>query len=660
MSPCGLAAMVRPLFRVALFLVPMSVLALAPTTPLAAARSHGSGTEVNLFVDASEVPRGIVHVRMEIPAKPGAMTLYYPKWIPGEHGPSGPITELAGLRLTAGGRAVPWERDPLDMYAIHCSVPAGVNRLDVALDALQSAKGSFTSGGSSTADLAVLNWNQLLVYPSVRSTDQLTVSAVLRLPSGWRYGTALQTEQAPATHIVGTTAGEAGGEIAFAPVSLTTLVDSPVLAGAHFRRIDISPANDSTHVIDIACDSEAGLAVTPEFVAGLRKLVNEAGALFGARHYSRYDFLVTLSDNVAHFGLEHHESSDDRFAERAIVEEPLRNVTSYVLAHEYVHSWIGKYRRPAGLVVSDFQKPMRTDLLWVYEGLTSYLGVVLTARSALTTPGWQRDGMARMAASLDRRPGRAWRPLKDTTIGAQFLYGSPDAWNSWRRGVDFYDEGVLLWLEADVLIRELSGGRRSLDDFCRVFAGGTSGPPEVSPHSFEDVLRALNQVAPYDWRGFMSQRVDSTSTHAPLGGITDGGWQLAWIDSLPPEMSACEKAWEYVDESFSVGVTVDKDGVLKDVIPGGPAARAGMAPGMKLLAANGRRYTSEHLREELRASKGARTPFEVIAEHGDFVRVFPLEWNEGTSYPTLVRNSARPDLLSEILEARTITTASNP
>ncbi len=394
-------------------------------------------------------------------------------------------------------------------------------------------------------------------------------------------------------------------------------------------------------------------AAPPEFVAGLRTLVNEAGALFGARHYRRYDFLVTLSDNVAHFGLEHHESSDDRFAERSVVDPQLRNLTSYALAHEYVYSWIGKYRRPAGLVGADFQGPYDTTLLWVYEGLTSYLGLVLTARSGLTTAEWQREELARIAESLERRPGRSCRPLKDTTIGAQFLYGSPDAWSSWRRGVDFYDEGVLVWLDADAVIRRQSNGRRSLDDFCRLFAGGTSGPPGVVPHTFGDVLETLQRVAPYDWRGFWAERLDSTSTGAPLGGITNGGWQLAWSDSLTGPIKASEKGYERVDESRSIGIVLDKDGVVTDVLHGSPAARAGLGPGMKLISANGRRYTAEHLREELRAAKGQDGPFEVVAEHGDFVRVFPIDWRGSAVYPTLARDESKPDMLSEILKPRT-------
>ncbi len=625
----------RVLVDVAIILCGFGIVASAP------ARSETAPQALRVFVDATEAPRGILHARIEIPARPGALTLHYPKWIPGEHGPTGPIADLAGLRLTADGRAVPWERDLVDMYAIHCMVPNGAKRLEVALDALQSTPGSFSSGSSTTSELAVLNWNQLLVYPTVSSTDHLSVTAHLRLPPGWKLGTALDRT------------GEDDGEIVFAPVSLTTLVDSPVLAGAHHRRVDLSPGQTPPHAIDIACDSEAGLAASPELVAAWRRLVNEGEALFGARHYGRYDFLLTLSDNVAHFGLEHHESSDDRLWEHTLVDEQLRKATASLLPHEYVHSWVGKYRRPVGLVRSDFQKSMDTELLWVYEGLTTYLGFVLTARSGLATPEWQRQMLAYRAGWLDKEAGRSWRPLQDTAIGAQFLFTAPSAWASWRRGVDFYDEGLLIWLEADALIRQKTGGKRSLDDFCRRFAGGVSGPPAVVPHTLEDVVQTLNQVSPHDWRGFLTARIDSVTARAPLGGIATSGWRLVWTDSLSDAMKADEKAWEYVGEPFSIGVSLNKDGVVTDVASGSPAAKAGLGPGMKLVAVNGRRFSVDRLREELRAGRPGQAPFEVLAEQGDFVREFQLDWHGGPVYPNLVRDESQPDLLSEILKPLT-------
>jgi predicted metalloprotease with PDZ domain len=619
----------------AVFVLLVATLAAAPGSAAPASPA------IRLVVDATEAPRRILHARLEIPVKPGPLTLVYPKWIPGNHMPSGPIADLTGLRLSANGRPLAWERDAVDMYAFHCRVPAGASRLDVAFDRLQSASGNYSTGRSITAQLAVFDWNELLLYPQGRPAAEITFVASLRLPAGWTYGTALATARA-----------DSGG-IEFAPVPLTTLVDSPVQAGAHRRRIELGPANGPPVAVQLACDSEAGLEAGPEQIAQWKQLVVEATALFGATHYRRYDFLYTLSDEVDHFGLEHHESSDDRAHERALVDDELRGAYSGLLPHEYAHSWNGKYRRPAGLVAPDFQTPSRTELLWVYEGLTTYLGWVLAARSALASPEWQRQELACEAAWLDRSPGRSWRPLKDTAIATPIIFGGPGTWSSWRRGADYYEEGSLIWLEADVLIRQRTAGKRSLDDFCRRFFGGVSGPPAVVPYGLDDVVKALGQVAPHDWRGFFEARLNSTSQRAPLGGIEGSGWRLAWSDSLSAYERAGEKVWERTDLRLSLGLELDNDGVITDVVPGSAAAQAGLAPGMKPNAVNGRRISVERLREALRAGKNGSEPFELLAEDGDFIRAFRLDWHGGELHPVLVRDASKPDLLSEILKPLT-------
>ena len=592
-------------------------------------------------VDATEAFRGILHSQVILTVQPGPLTLVYPKWIQGEHAPSGPIGDLTGLTLRAGGHPLAWTRDPLDMYAIHVTVPAGVTKLEIGLDALQDTEGRYSAGASTSSQLAIVNWNQLLVYPGDVATDAIEVGSRLRVPPGWEIGTALER------------AGTSGDLTTFKTVSLAELVDSPVQIGAHHRHIDLSPGGTPPHAIDLACDGEAGLAASPELVASWRRLVQEGGALFGARHYRRYDFLLSLSDDVAHFGLEHHESSDNRLKERALLDPELTVGSSDLLPHEYVHSWIGKYRRPEGLVRSDFQQPLETGMLWVYEGLTEYLGAVLATRSGIAPPEFTRELWAYRAATLDAEPGRTWRPLEDTAIAAQILYESPDTWGSWRRGTDFYSEGALIWLEADVIIRDKSGGSRSLDDFCRRFAGPPGGEPSLEPHSFDDVVRALDETTPYDWRRFFASRLDSITVRAPLDGLTGGGWRIGWVDTLTSAMRAREKVRENVDETFTLGIMLDKEGRMTDVLMGSPAARAGLAPGMKLIAVNGRRYAPERLREELRASKGRREPFTVIAEQGDFVRSYAIDWHGGARYPTLVRVTSTPDLLSKILEPRT-------
>ncbi len=613
---------------------------------VAAAAAHADFTPgaITLAVDASEAPRRLLHVAMSIPAGPGPLSLSFPKWIPGEHGPTGPLTDVAGLHLSVGDKPLAWERDLEDMYAVRVVAPAGTRAIDVAFDFLSATEtGGFSGAASCTANLALLSWNQLLLYPSGRPSDGLTYSASLRLPAGWSFGTALPVER------------ESGSEIRFAPASLTTLVDSPVLAGIHFRRVDLAPGVTPRQFLDMACDGKAGLAMTDDEIAHMRRLVAEAYALFGARHFRDYHFLLSLSDHVAHFGLEHHESSDDRSWERAWIDDDKRIASSNLLAHELTHSWNGKYRRPADLATPDYQTPMRDELLWVYEGLTQYIGFVLANRSGIRTPEQSREILARAAATLDATPGRTWRPLVDTAVEAQLLYNASDAWSSWRRGVDFYDEGVLIWLEADVTIRRLTHGARSLDDFCRKFHGGESGPPKVVPYTFDDVVRGLEEIASYDWRGFFETRLHALSPRAPIGGIEGGGWKIAYVDTMPASYKAVDAAHEHIDLLFSLGVVVnngEKDhGLVIDVVPGSPAARAGVAPGTTLVAVNGRHWSKDVLLDAVRATREG-APLELLVDNGDFFKACKLDYRGGARYPLLARAGSGVDVLSEILRGR--------
>jgi predicted metalloprotease with PDZ domain len=436
-------------------------------------------------------------------------------------------------------------------------------------------------------------------------------------------------------------------------VSLTTLVDSPVLAGEYFKAVPLDSSGGDVE-LDIAADSAAALAITPEQTEALRRLVQQADALFGARHYDRYRFLLTLSDNVAHFGLEHHQSNDTRMPERTFLEAALGRLGLWVLSHEYVHSWNGKYRRPAGLATANFQDPMQGELLWVYEGLTEYLGNLLAARSGLWTPEQYEDRLANVAADLDHRPGRAWRPLVDTTVAAQLLYGSPREWGAYRRGVDFYDEGLLIWLDADTLIREQSQGRRSLDDFCRAFHGGASSSPMVKPYTFDDVVKALNDVLPYDWRSFLNARVNATSEHAPLAGVERSGRRLVYNDT-PSRYLQDEEQWgdaKVADASYSIGMRIKEDGELQDVIPGMPAFQAGLAPGMKLIAVNGRRFTSDVLRDALQPTSAASATVTLLIENQDFFTPYSFTYQGGLREPHLERDASKPDLLGTIIAPR--------
>src|SRR5437899_5773249 len=435
-----------------------------------------------LQVDATEAPRKIYHAELHIPAAPGPLTLFYPKWIPGDHAPSGPINDLAGLHIFANGQPLLWKRDSIELFAFHIDVPQGVSSIDVKLDFLSAADADGSNSVSSTSELAILSWNQLILYPRGQASDELEVTAQLRLPRDWKFGTALPV------------AGMNDNAIEFKTVSLTTLVDSPVLSGRYFRRIELRPGATPTQYLDIAADSDEALNASPLLIEKYRKLVREARALFGATHYREYHFLLALSDRIPHFGVEHHESSDDRARENYLTDTASNLVGATLVPHEFVHSWNGKYRRPDGLATRDFEEPMKGDLLWVYEGLTEYMGWVLAARSDLITADLNRQFLALTAANLDNRAGREWRSLADTAISAQLLYEARSDWESMRRGVDFYDEGLLIWLEADTIIRKQTQGRKSLDDFCRAFYGAPSGPPQVKLYGFDSVTEALNSI----------------------------------------------------------------------------------------------------------------------------------------------------------------------
>ena len=593
---------------------------------------------VKLSVDLTSAPQHIIHATMRIPAVPGPMTLRYPKWLPGEHGPTGPIKNVAGIFVKANGKDIGWTRDPKDMFAFDVIVPAGATEIEASLDLLiPTSTEGFSSGASATAKLAVLSWNQVVLYPAGVKGNAISYEATLRLPQGWSFGTSLPVRTSRP------------GPVVFEPVSLTTLVDSPVLAGEFLRTVVLDERPGRRVALDMAADAEADLAIPAELLDGYKRLVKEADALFGARHFGNYHFLLTLSDKVSHFGLEHHESSDDRVRERSLVDADLRRQMLGLLPHEYVHSWNGKFRRPAELMPDDFAAPIDSNLLWVYEGLTQYLGWVLTSRSGLRTAAESLDHLALRAAELDARGGRSWRALEDTATAAQLLYESGDAWTAWRRSVDFYDEGTLIWLEADVTIRQLSGGKRSLDDFCKRFHGGGSGGPEVKVYGFSDVVADLNAVAPYDWSAFLTERIKRRGQGAPRGGIEGGGWSLTYDDTRSPLLKTQEEVEQTVDVRYSIGLLLDKTGTIVDVIPDSSAWAAGVAPGMKLVAVNGRRCSKYVLRDAIQATKATPAALRLLLENDDFFREVPVEVRGGERYPKLVRAATGNDVIGAIL-----------
>jgi predicted metalloprotease with PDZ domain len=588
---------------------------------------------MTVSVDATEAARNLLHTELTIPVKPGPLTLFYPKWIPGEHSPTGPINDLVGLKLTAGGKPIPWRRDDVEMFAFHCDIPQGVAVLDVAFDDVSQPE------STASAKLARIKWNRLLIYIEGLNSDAISVKASLKLPAGWRFASALPI------------ASERNNELQFKEVSLERLVDSPAIIGANFRKYPLS-SEGIMHEMDIMADTPAALELKPETLAGLKKIVQEAYALFGARHYRSYQFLVTLSDHGGSEGLEHHESSEDGAGEKALSEELELLDFDELIGHEYAHSWNGKYRRPAGLATPDFEQPMHGELLWVYEGLTQYLGKVLPARSGLWSAEDFHEAMAAVAAEMENQSGRAWRPLVDTAVDVQWTYSSPRAWMNYRRRVDYYDEGSLIWLDADVLIRTQTNGKLSLDDFCKRFHGGQDTGPMVKPYTFDDIVNTLNEVAPYDWRSFLSARVNAINPHAPMAGITNGGWKLVYTDKPNTEIRIADHSRKSVDLSYSLGVLLKEDGSVLDVNPNLPAFKAGIAPGMKIVSVNGRAWSTDVLHDAIVSAKGGNAPIELVVENGSFSETYKVNYHGGERYPHLERDSTKPDVLGEVIKSR--------
>jgi predicted metalloprotease with PDZ domain len=605
------------------------------------AANQNNSLPIRLVVDLTDAPRNIFHSTLSIPASPGEMTLVYPKWIPGNHRPSGPIGNVTGLHFRAGGQELVWRRDPVEMYSFHVTVPREAKEIEATLD-LISTDSAGAGGVAGSSNILDLNWNQVVLYPAGAASDAVQVVAAVRLPEGWKCGTALTTEHVSAD------------EVQFKPVSLTTLVDSPLIAGVHYRQIELVPAGEMpSHVIDMVADSDADLEMSPQDITAYRNLVTEADALFGAHHYRQYHFLYTLSDHVGHHGLEHHESSDNSVEERTLTDPNLHLLEGALLPHEFTHSWNGKYRRPAGLATRNYQDPMMADLLWVYEGLTEYLGNVLTARSGLWTPEQYREALAATAANMDHHAGRTWRPLEDTAVSVQTLRMLGGAWQSWRRGLDYYPEGELIWLDVDATIREQTKGRRSLDDFCRRFHGGESGAPKVVPYTFDDVVRSLNEIAAYDWAAFLNARVKATSTHAPLGGIEGGGWRLVYNDRPNAMLAAAQAQFKFSNFEDSLGFEFGKEGDIFDVVPGSPAYAAGLGPGMKLIAVNGRRASASLVSAALKSASETHHPTDLIVENGGFFKACSIPYYEGERNPHLERVEGKPDRLGDIVKSKT-------
>jgi predicted metalloprotease with PDZ domain len=595
---------------------------------------------ISLLVDLSNTPEQVLKVQETIPIKGRDITLLYPEWLPGTHSPSNPITQLAGLTITANGKQVPWSRDRVNMYAFHVAAPKDASTLEVSFQFLASLDPKRSRISAKFADLT---WNSVLLYPVGYFSRDIKFEAALRLPEAWKFACSLDVK------------AQDGNLIHFKETTLNTLIDSPLYAGVNFKRLDLSTGPDNPVFLDVFADKASDLEVTPEELQFHKNLVVEAQKLFHSRHYGRYDFLFSVSDVVSGKGLEHHQSSEDGSRANYFTDWGAGVGGRALLPHEYVHSWNGKFRRPADLWTPNFNVPMRNELLWVYEGLTDYYGNVLTARSGLRTAEQARDVFAQIAASFEISPGRNWRSLEDTTNQpiASSHGATPQVWPSWERGFDYYPESDLVWLDADTKIRELSDGKKSLDDFARLFFGIENGSFVTVTYTFDDLAKALNSVQPYDWAGFFRTRVSEVNPNVPEGGFAQGGYRLVYTDA-EPEWQKKPDSGRGTSFATSLGFSVKPDsanssGSLDQVTWNGLAFKAGITPDMQLIAVNDLKYTAAGLREAIVAAEKSKDAIKLLLKRGDEFITVSLDYHGGMRFPHLERVEATPARLDAIL-----------
>ena len=622
---------------------------LSPTAaPAAAANQASYPGLLRVAVNATDLDHRIFSVQQTLPVQPGSLTLWLPRWLPGTHSPAVDIIRMAGLVFRAGSQQLPWQRDPLDPFAFKLDVPGGVQQLNIEFQHLASltpANGRVVM----TPEMLNLQWHNLVLYPAGYAAARVQVQASLTLPGGWQAGTALRAERSQSSEL----SGNRVETLSYRPVSVETLVDSPVFAGRYLRRIPLDDAGSNSRgqvSLNIVADSEQQLMASEAQIDAHRRLVQQADKLFGARHFAKYDFLLALSEELSGIGLEHHESSENAVDTKYFEAWDKSVGSRELLAHEYVHSWNGKYRRPADLLTPNFNVPMQNSLLWVYEGQTEFWGHVLAARAGLTSPALARDRLAQHAAAYERRSGRAWRNLQDTTndnlMGGR---GRNKEWSNWQRtNGDYYVEALLVWLDVDSVIREKSGGKRSLDDFARAFFGGDDGQLGPKPYTFEEVVATLNSVQPHDWTAFLRERLDNHE-RAPTDGLARSGWQLVFSDTPSENFKAGEARSKTADFSYSLGLRVGVDGKVVDVLWDGPAFRVGLAPSATLVAVNMRSFSPELLKQAIVANKDGRLPLDLLVRDGTHFKHLRIDWRGGLRYPRLERISGREDRLTQMM-----------
>lgn len=614
-----------------------TVLATAFSAQAAAISEQPYPGTIVLKVDATNNAQQIFRVQQHIPAKSGKLTLLYPQWVVANHGPSGAINQFAGFKVSSNGKALEWKRDPLNVFAFNIDVPKGADAVDVEFELVspvENNQGRITF----TNDILGVQWQSLALYPAGYRSRNITVQPNLTVPPGWQFGSALEVNQ------------QKGDAIAFKPLDLETLLDSPLFAGRYFRRIDLDPGAKIPVHLNLVADSAEQLEATPEQIAPHRELIQQAYKLFQSQHYKHYDFLLGISDEFGGIGREHHQSSENGVKLGYFAEWKKYEARRELLPHEFTHSWNGKFRRPDGQDVPNFNTPLDNSLLWVYEGQTQYWGAVLAARSGLIAPEHTRDQLAATAARLDNVTGREWRALQDTTYDPIINARRPQVWNNWQRAEDYYQEGQLIWLDADTKIRELSDGKRSLNDFARDFFGVDNGVNVAKFYSFDDVVKALNKIQPYDWASFLHSRVEGHGPGAPLDGLARAGWKLVYTDKQTEFLKAQEDLSKSANFQYSLGFSVSSEGKLESFIWDGVGFKAGLSGNTTLLAVNGRAYKAEVLRAAVTAAKNSQAPINLLVKKGTLYQTIALDYHGGLKYPRLERIEGTPDRLADILK----------
>jgi len=629
-------------------MIQVSRLLPAITVLLAFTSAIAQKAPIHITADLSEAPRKLYHAEIDLPVSPGPITLTTPKWIPGNHRPTGPVDDITGVVFTVDGKILPWRRDDVDLYQFHLTIPKGVTTLHAHLDCIVTARIS--------QKMAVLEWEKLLLYPANIPVRDIPVQPSLIVPAGWGIGTALAPSGSGSYPVPSAGSNGKSAVTEFAVTNVEQLEDSPIISGQYFHEFPLAPEITPKHYIDVVSDAPEDSNLRPALLVELNNLVREAGAAYSSHHYHVYHFLLTLSDVAGGEGLEHGQSSDNGVGEKGFSDEKHQLAESDLLSHEFTHSWNGKYRRPVGLYQPDFATAQQGALLWVYEGMTQYLGNVLAARSGLKSQQQYREMLAISAAQLDLKPGREWRPTEDTAIAASILRGGEPAWANWKRGQDYYQEGELFWLDADTLIRKQTDNKKSLDDFLKIFLGkGGDTGPMIVPYTREELIADLNQVTPSDWAKFLHEHIDLINTRADVAGIERGGYRLVYHDK--PTESEKTVAKDYgprygIDAWYSIGLRINDTGVISDVRWNGPSDRSRLAPGYKILAVNGHIFSADVLKSAIKASKGSTDPIHLIVQADTFVSPIDIDYHDGERYPAIERIEGTPAYLDDITTPR--------